>query len=502
MKHEQVPTARVRGALPPLQAKTTEQPDGFVRPLYTLYTPGQVALATFLGSPLAGSWLISRNFKRLDKPGLGWLMVVMGIVWTAGLCTLGVLEKSPGILSILSIPAMTLVMRGVQGRALDDHASRGGAQTSWGYVVLAGVSCLAIVFTAVFGIAIAYALAVTPPSVPAPNGAEVRYTDGATEADAIRVRDALAELGYFTGAITVQVQRDNNRWLVGYVVNDGALRDHKTVVEFGDLSDTLSAKAFHGEPVDTVLMNDLGELTKSRTEFEHRMRTLAFGKDEILFRDFSDDQIKAIAGVFTAQGYFGGEFPQSAKVERGIRIEVELGFPEAKESPRTALQGMVYHHWCRELSKALADQPVDLKLGDLDGAVYASYRWPDLLPAPVFTSDVTMVFYRDGATRKQAETVASVLDRTGASDPFGAFVLTLDDNYQPPRLVVGVIPMEDIDVASATVQATLRALAEPVSKELDGVPIDVRILDDELNMTQLMSWEDRPKRTGAIRPKR
>ena len=82
MKNEQVPTARVRGSLPPLQpTRNPYQPHGYVLPLYTLYSPGQVALATFLGTPVAGCWLLARNFKKLGITGLGWVMMVLGVFW-------------------------------------------------------------------------------------------------------------------------------------------------------------------------------------------------------------------------------------------------------------------------------------------------------------------------------------------------------------------------------------------------------------------------------------
>lgn len=487
MKHEQVPTARVMGSLPPLGAHSAAPPDGFVMPLYSLYSTGQVALATFLGTPLAGCWLVSRNFKKLGSPRSAWAILALGVAWAAGLCGLAVLEKLPGIVSILSIPFTVLVMRGVQGRELDHHASVGGKTTSWGWAVGGAFACLGILCVTVIGIVVAWVVLTQAPSVDAPGGGEVAYLDGATEADAVRVRDTLAGLEYFSGAYSVQVSRDGERWVVGYAVTDEALRDPKSGQEFGDLADVISREAFAGAPVDTVLLDD--EATPHRRiAFEERLRTLQYGKDDLRFRNLGEDQARALHEVLGQHGYFQ-DLGQTITASRELRIEVEIGTTEYTPTP---LDDLVNQALCRELSRAVGNAAIDLVFGDLEGKVFARYRWTELGPAPARGSDGTLVFYRDGGTRQEAEQVAQVISEHYYAGATYALVLR-DDNFEPARAVVAVVTE---DPESLDVQRELHRLAEPLSKAAFGnTPVDLRLIDAHLALKLALSWETRPRGT-------
>jgi hypothetical protein len=498
VKQDQVPTARVRGSLPPLApAQPGTSPHGFVRPLYTLYSPGQAALATFLGTPLAGCWLLARNFKNLGSPAAGWGMLVLGLCWTAVLCTLGILDMLPGIVSLGSIPAMVLVMRAVQGSELDRHLSLGGRKTSWGYVIAAGVACLAIIVAAVFTSVVAYTLLTRAPSIEAPGGGEVMYTDGATEDDAKRLRDALSEMEYFDGPYTVQVHREGARWVVSYVLQEVALRDARMSRTFGDLADEVSRRAFAGAPVDTVLMDDRAH-PHQRFSFESRLRTLAIGDDEIRYRDLTEDQARKISSVLTAQRYFG-DGGAVAMANRDLRIEIELWMPEGTTT--TPLDDLQYQVKTHELSRELGDVAVDLVLGDLEGKQYKNYRWPDLLPAPVEVEDGTLVFYRDGATREEAQRVGEVvLEHDERREVLYAIVMR-DENFEPARAVVAIYVEDDDDLPK--LERSLHRFAEPLSKAAFGnTPVDLRLIDDKLELRAALSWEKRPKSRGAIRPTR
>lgn len=498
MKYEQVPTARVRGSLPPLGPAKSDEPHGFVLPLYSLYSPRQVALATFLGTPLAGCWLVARNFKKLGSPRSGWAILVLGLAWAAGLCGLAIIDKLPGMVSLGSIPAMVLLMRGIQGDDLDRHTSLGGRRTSWAYAVGAGVASLAILFSVVVGVALAHALITEPPSVAAPNGSDVSYTSGATEADAMRLRDALTEMKYFDNPASVQVHREADRWVVTYTVQDSALRETKHGQAFADLSDEVSRRAFDGAPVDTNLI-DATSTQRKRFRFEDRLRVLEVDKDQVRYRNLSEAQAATIGRVLGAVNYFGaGGWVALAELDRG-RIRVELWMPE--ETKPTAIQDLIHQSWASELSNEL-DAQLDLVLGDLDGRVYATYRWTDRPEPPAIGDDGTRVFYRDGGTLKEALNIAAtVLEHDTEADVVYA-VVTRDDNFEPARAVVAIV---NDAYDSPELQQRLHRLAEPFSRAAFGnAPVDIRIVDDELSLKVALSWEKRPKakRLGAIRPTR
>ncbi len=496
--------ARVRGSLPPLQpTRSPYQPSGYVLPLYTLYSPGQVALATFLGTPVAGCWLLARNFKKLGISGLGWVMLVLGVFWTAGLCALGFADKLPGVISLGSVPAMVLVMRAVQGSELDRHTSLGGQITSWWWAVLAGIASLAIIFVLLVAGIVGYMALTESPTIEAPNGAVVAYEDGATKGDAIRLRDALTEMEYFQGDYYVGVHREGDRYVVTFAATPEGYRTAKMARAFGDLADELSRKAFSKQPVDIVIVDE--ELApRRRFQFEERLQTYQADEDEVRFRNVTEEEVAEIARVLKRTGHFGNEDGKVAMVDRptgvadGGTIRVELWMPP--ETEPTPLDNMTYPMWSDDMSEALEGRPIDLVLGDLDGTVYSTYRWSDRGDSPVVADDSTIIWYRDGGTLEEAHAVGEVVvERDEGKDVLYAFVMR-DDNYQPARAVVAIYT--DLDTEDDDSVKSFRRLAEPFSKAaFDGKPVDVRIVDDQLVVQRLLSWEDRRK-GGAIRPRR
>ncbi len=49
---------------------------------YKLYTLGQIGVATYLGGPIAGCYLVSENFKHFDNTRLANKIQIIGIVST------------------------------------------------------------------------------------------------------------------------------------------------------------------------------------------------------------------------------------------------------------------------------------------------------------------------------------------------------------------------------------------------------------------------------------
>lgn len=112
-------------------------------PFNRLYTPGQVALATFLGSFIAGTWFYAQNLVTLGKPDLKWKALLAGagvMLVTIGLAFV-LPEGTPNIL----MPAIScIVARQLTdmhfGKIISAHIEAGGEIGSWWRVV--GVSVL------------------------------------------------------------------------------------------------------------------------------------------------------------------------------------------------------------------------------------------------------------------------------------------------------------------------------------------------------------------------
>lgn len=122
-------------------------PDG--PPGYKLYTPGQVTLATVLGTPVAAFYLLSLNRRRLGRDVSATNTLLAGFAITAGAMVLGWLLPEA---ITRALPVAVAVSVSQYARAdrpiLDDHRARGGRTESWlkaAGVGLLGLAALALV---------------------------------------------------------------------------------------------------------------------------------------------------------------------------------------------------------------------------------------------------------------------------------------------------------------------------------------------------------------------
>ncbi len=58
-------------------------------PTYKLYTANHAGIATFLGSPLAGFWIIAANRRRVGQASRATKTLLAGVALTAGMLALG-----------------------------------------------------------------------------------------------------------------------------------------------------------------------------------------------------------------------------------------------------------------------------------------------------------------------------------------------------------------------------------------------------------------------------
>lgn len=125
-------------------------------PAYSLYTPGQVTLATFLGAPVAGSVLLAVNARRLrSRPSPG-LTVVCGVAGTLVLFALAYLL--PDNVPATAVPAgytvaMFQVARQLQGSRVNNHLAAGGRKRSWWTAAGIGLASMVLVLLVALAIA-------------------------------------------------------------------------------------------------------------------------------------------------------------------------------------------------------------------------------------------------------------------------------------------------------------------------------------------------------------
>ena len=116
-----------------------------------LYTPNQIAVATFLGTVLAGGWMVASNYRAMgleddSRVAIGWSII--GFVVLAALLML--LPALTVGMTIITAAVCTIALRALAeaqfGAIVEKHLADGGTQYNWWRVVGLGILCLAMLF--------------------------------------------------------------------------------------------------------------------------------------------------------------------------------------------------------------------------------------------------------------------------------------------------------------------------------------------------------------------
>lgn len=131
---------------PPEAAVTDAVKPDVISPEGRLYTPGQIGLATFLGSMVAGSWFYGANLVTLHRATSRWPSLLVGIGLTIALIVVfsflpdKTSNALPGILSMIAARQYADMKF---GKIVVQHVGAGGKKGSWWFV--AGVSLLFLI---------------------------------------------------------------------------------------------------------------------------------------------------------------------------------------------------------------------------------------------------------------------------------------------------------------------------------------------------------------------
>ncbi len=120
-----------------------------------LYTIGWVTLATYIGGPLAGCYLMSENFKNLGNKDLAERMFKIGIMSTillfGGIAFIpeSILDKIPNeIIPFTYTTIIYLYIRKFQGKSIKEHIENGGLKYS-GWKVI-GISISSVIVSLLY----------------------------------------------------------------------------------------------------------------------------------------------------------------------------------------------------------------------------------------------------------------------------------------------------------------------------------------------------------------
>ncbi len=222
-----------------------------------LFTPEQVAIATFLGSPIAGGVVLALSHRRA-KTGRGWLPLMIGIALTIASFTIGMmLPDGVGYaIPFAGLFAMRQLARS-QMPAIEAAAGTSSSRASTWSAVGISLGFLVMIGAVVFGLIVAGVVMTEPPGV-AFGPDEVQYDHGATATDAQLVGGYLEETGFFTHqgtGKTVRVGREHGEVVVSFVLKKLAWDKELVRDAFRGMLPTLGQR-FNGAHVVIHLCDD------------------------------------------------------------------------------------------------------------------------------------------------------------------------------------------------------------------------------------------------------
>lgn len=131
---------------------------------HKVFSTGQIIVASFLGTPMAGCLLIAQNYRALGKKSSAWPPLVVGVAATILLLVLAFLlpENSPNY----GLPAGSCVgtyfyAKQQQGDAIDNYLKAGGKRSSWWIPIAVSLGCAVISLILVIAIALAFDISST-----------------------------------------------------------------------------------------------------------------------------------------------------------------------------------------------------------------------------------------------------------------------------------------------------------------------------------------------------
>jgi hypothetical protein len=221
-------------------------------PEYKLFKYTAVALATALGSVLAGAIVMAINYKRLGRPSAMWAWLIGGMV---ALTAIMALPDLPGaslvVYSSMQIVGMYHLAKAMLKKHLDKHLLAGGRLVSLWWS--AGVGLIALVLVVPIGLTVE---TLTERSVQISQCERIVCSGTATVKDAMALGKALQQQGYFDGSVEAEAEISKIWWsmpTITFVVAGEV--DEEMTEQFRQLGKDI-AGSVGGLPVKLKLVNE------------------------------------------------------------------------------------------------------------------------------------------------------------------------------------------------------------------------------------------------------
>jgi len=329
-------------------------------PAFTLFDANSVALATLLGSPVAGAALMAINFQRLGQGVKAVFTLLIAIVVT-GLVIL-VSSAIPGGASVPIAIALVYAMRKIaemtQGRAVQEQLSRGGRLGSKGVAAGFGAGFLvvigAIVYLAIMGGALPGA---GDSKVTIGSKDEVFYAGTASKEEALALGNRLREIDYLADrGVSVFLEKTASAKTISFVVKEGLWNDAGTVYSFDEIAREV-APTVGGLPVQVRLINKYRDVKDESTVG----KVSAGGGDSVnYFGSAQEAEAQRLAKMLTTDGFFQGKGTDVFLSRHGH--EVSIGFVVRDGLWNDASMVNAFASTVRETAGAVGGLPVTLRL--------------------------------------------------------------------------------------------------------------------------------------------
>jgi hypothetical protein len=340
-----------------------EQAPTGTTPPYTLFDSRAVALATFFGTPAAGSSLMALNYRRLGQSGKAVIALVLGIAVT-GLVILFTWNLPHSVtfpVALALLFGMQRIALWLQGPAVKEHVQLNGRLGSKWRAFGMGATWFAAIVLAIF--IPVYANNNNPRVVIGSKDA-VYYTGSATKAEAQALGDALKESGYFSDSgasgngADAYLAKGKDGTVISFIVKDGSWDQPGVMPIFEEIGREV-ASSVGGFPLQVRLMNTTHDVKKEST-----VGKAAFA---------GDDDVYYLGAATEAQAQALGQILKSIGVFKAKGASVFL----SKHSDGTALSFVVgkaawddpaavgyFENTVRQSAPAVGGLPVRLRLVD------------------------------------------------------------------------------------------------------------------------------------------
>jgi hypothetical protein len=285
----------------------------YTPPAYRLHDTASVALATFLGSPLAGTILMASNYRKLGQGGKGALALLVGAIASAGEIYIGLTStKTPSIATLLLFAATWFAAYELQGNAIKTHVAWGGKLASkWAafgtaivtVLILGGALVGYLYYTGQWQkFATQYGIGQTAVTIGTKD--QVIYSGTATKNDATALGNELKSAGYLQDrGVTVVLNKGTNGTTISFVVEDGIWNQAGMLSSFEEVARN-AAPSVGGLPVQMQLMNSNQTVEKTSTVGEVDMG----GGDAVIYEGAETQATaQALGQQLKSIGFFLGK---------------------------------------------------------------------------------------------------------------------------------------------------------------------------------------------------